>query len=290
MQTMSGITFGVMVQPLASFTQVEINNGQTTIPEVSFEDKNLPFRCSRCKAYINPHFQFTSDGKKATCNLCLYVNDVPPAYYCALNEFGVRNDKEHRSELQYGAYTFTAPTIFTEKEPSRQRYVFLLDSSIFSIQSGFFHQVLNSLKYCIDSLPQDQNIEVCLITYDTSLTFYSVNANCEISLLHVGDIKDAFIPLPLSRLMLDVVKDRDRLNTVLDKVISMYSGQEQPTAQRAKYANQVCTGAALQACCNFLSQSGKCALNIFTVSRRRQNLSLFLFDQQLRRRCRSAAT
>ena len=117
----------------------------------------------------------------------------------------------------------------------------MLDSSIFSIQSGFFHQVLNSLKYCIDSLPQDQNIEVCLITYDTSLTFYSVNANCEISLLHVGDIKDAFIPLPLSRLMLDVVKDRDRLNTVLDKVISMYSGQEQPTAQRAKYANQVCT-------------------------------------------------
>ena len=75
------------------------------------------------------------------------------------------------------------------------------------------------------------------MTYDTQLTFYNVNTACEISLLHVGDVKDAFIPLPLSKLMLDIHKDRERLNAVIDKVISMFSQEEQPSVQRAKNAN-----------------------------------------------------
>jgi len=32
MQTLSGVTFGVMVQPLAQLTQVEIDNGMTELP------------------------------------------------------------------------------------------------------------------------------------------------------------------------------------------------------------------------------------------------------------------
>jgi hypothetical protein len=99
MQTLSGLTFGVMVQPLAALSQLELNNGLEPLPEINYEDVNGPFRCNRCKGYVNPHFQFTSEGRKANCNLCLYQNDVPPGYFCALNEYGVRNDKEIRNEL-----------------------------------------------------------------------------------------------------------------------------------------------------------------------------------------------
>lgn len=86
----------------------------------------------------------------------------------------------------------------------RSRHAFLLDCSIFAIESGFFHQVLTSIKSCIDSLPQDEAIGVAIVTYDTQLTFYQVATSGEISLMHVGEVEDPFIPLPLSRLMMDV--------------------------------------------------------------------------------------
>jgi hypothetical protein len=78
---------------------------------------------------------------------------VPADYICALNEYGIRNDKGMRNELNFGAYTFKAPAIFTHKEPVKQRFVFLLDTSIYAIESGFYHQVLTSLKTCLSSIP-----------------------------------------------------------------------------------------------------------------------------------------
>lgn len=29
-----------------------------------------PLRCHRCKAYVNPYFQFDGSRKLATCNIC----------------------------------------------------------------------------------------------------------------------------------------------------------------------------------------------------------------------------
>ena len=35
-----------------------------------------PLRCGRCKAYINPAFQFTENGRKCVCNFCQFPNMV----------------------------------------------------------------------------------------------------------------------------------------------------------------------------------------------------------------------
>ena len=64
--------------------------------------------------------------------------------------------------------------------------------------------MLTSIKSCLDSLPEDETIEVSIVTYDTQLTFYQVATSGEITLMHVGEVEDPFIPLPLSRLMMDV--------------------------------------------------------------------------------------
>ena len=62
------------------------------MPLVDFAEDG-PFRCNRCKAYANPHFKFTNDGRKATCNLCLYTDTEVPAYYfCSLDGHGNRLD------------------------------------------------------------------------------------------------------------------------------------------------------------------------------------------------------
>ncbi len=83
--------------------------------------------------------------------------------------------------------------------------------------------MLTSLKTCIDSLPVDQNIEICLFTFDTAITFYNVGPSGEISLLHVGEVDDPFIPLPLNRLLLDIGKDREKIDTVIDKIFNMFT-------------------------------------------------------------------
>ena len=70
MQTQSVIPFGVMIQPLAQPTQYDYAEGYGDIPLVDFLEDG-PLRCNRCKAYVNPGFQFTQEGRKATCNLCL---------------------------------------------------------------------------------------------------------------------------------------------------------------------------------------------------------------------------
>lgn len=40
-------------------------------------------RCRRCRAYVNPFFQFTNGGRKMVCNVCHSQNDVPPAQTAA---------------------------------------------------------------------------------------------------------------------------------------------------------------------------------------------------------------
>ena len=92
MQNTSQIPFGVIVQPLAELTPLEYQEQQQDIPYVDYGEEG-PFRCYRCKAYVNPYFNFVDHGAKAVCNLCSFSNDVPVNYQSALNEFGQRKDR-----------------------------------------------------------------------------------------------------------------------------------------------------------------------------------------------------
>ena len=105
-----------MIQPFADPTAYDYAEETGGIPEVSYLNEG-PFRCSRCKTYVNPYFTWLQDGKKASCNICFYENDVPATYFCTLNEFGQRLDKENRPELMYGTYDIVAPQNFKQREP-----------------------------------------------------------------------------------------------------------------------------------------------------------------------------
>ncbi len=83
------IPFGFLVQPLAEPTQYDYQYSETQgeIPYIDYGEEG-PFRCSRCKAYVNPYFAFKDGGLTAECNLCNFLNQVPTTYQSALNEFG----------------------------------------------------------------------------------------------------------------------------------------------------------------------------------------------------------
>lgn len=83
--------------------------------------------------------QFIEGGIKAVCNLCSYTNEVPMNYQSALNEFGQRKDRLQRPELLYGTYEFKAPSAYSARKPMLPHYVFAIDVSATSLQSGLFH-------------------------------------------------------------------------------------------------------------------------------------------------------
>lgn len=53
-------------------------------------------RCSGCRSYVNPFFEFSSHGRQMQCNLCLLVQSVPAYYVAPLNEEGKRVDLHER--------------------------------------------------------------------------------------------------------------------------------------------------------------------------------------------------
>ena len=70
MQNTSQIPFGFIVQPFAEPYPHEYEEElQGQIPYVDYGDEG-PFRCYRCKGYVNPFMEFVDGGTKAQCNLC----------------------------------------------------------------------------------------------------------------------------------------------------------------------------------------------------------------------------
>ena len=78
-------------------------------------------------------------------------------------------DRDRRAELMYGTYDIKAPPNFSIRSPLMPTYVFMLDCSIHAYETGFFHQCLQSIKSCIDTMPYPEVTTVCLATYDVTL-------------------------------------------------------------------------------------------------------------------------
>ena len=73
---------------------------------------------------------------------------------------------------------------------------------------------------------QPEKTKVCVATYDQSITFYTLaDADAEPQVYQLGDVTDPFIPLPASKLLMNVAEDGERLNALLDKIYNMY-GEE----------------------------------------------------------------
>ena len=58
---------------------------------------------------------------------------------------------------------------------------------------------------------------------------------------------------------MEIVNDREKIDVVIDKIYNMQSNATSggQTTNRARFANQVCTGAAIAACTKLLEGNGK---------------------------------
>lgn len=94
---------------------------------------------------------------------------------------------------------------------------------------------------------------MCFITYDINLHFYNLpeDPNGEPSIIWVGEVQDPFVPMPKEKMMLNLVKDRERIDAFLDKLVNIHQ------LETKKYQSHfLCTGAAISAAKQLLHDNG----------------------------------
>ena len=209
----SGLPLGLCVQPLAP---------NLAVPEVNFGETGI-VRCKRCRAYINPFVSWLENGRRWGCNLCGFANDVPASYFCATDEHGRRTDAASRIELSCGSIEMEAPTEYMVRSPQPPVYVFLFDVSYNAVSNGLLAAACEAARDALAVLAENDRTQVCIITYDNQVHFYSLRATASgPNMLVCADIADVDLPVPAEELLVNLVQEQDLVEGLLERLPDMH--------------------------------------------------------------------
>ncbi|VWU52519.1 protein transport protein Sec24A, partial [Hepatocystis sp. ex Piliocolobus tephrosceles] len=243
------VPLGFVIQPLA-----QIPDGYPELASVNFGNSTV-VRCKKCRTYINPFVQFEAGGKKWNCNMCYNVNDTPQFYYVPLDEKGKRKDLFQRPELCTGSVDFIAPSDYMIRPPQPPVYLFLIDVTVTSVNSGLLDVVCDTIKKLLpkkdstnaNTTPSGSNNNkrttfdsrtlIGIMTFDSTIHFYNLNSNLkQTQMLVVSDIQDAFIPLA-EDILVNVYECQNVISNLLDNL---------PNIWRNNKISDSCAGNALK--------------------------------------------
>ncbi|KAF9113401.1 COPII coat Sec23p-Sfb3p heterodimer component [Mortierella sp. AM989] len=216
----SQLPMGLVIQPLA-----QLRADEAPIETVDFGESG-PARCNRCHAYINPYMIFTNGGQRFVCNMCLFENEVEPGYFCNLDMNGRRCDLDQRPELRNGTVEFAVPKEYWNKTPMAAAYVFAIDVSWNSVQSGMLQQCVTGIKSAI----WDANgisrlapgVQIGILTYDKNVHFYNLSHSLEqAQMMVVPDVADIFVPLS-DGFLVDPVTSQGIVESMLDMIPQIF--------------------------------------------------------------------
>jgi protein transport protein SEC24 len=219
------IPLGLVVQPLAT-----IPDRENTLHLVD-HGAGGPLRCNRCKTYINPFVRFVDGGRKYLCPICQCSNDVLQEYFCHLDHSGVRIDAASRPELTYGSVEYVATADYCKdgRLPKPPAYIFLIDVSAASVNSGLLPLLSQNILTVLERLPDageegGSPILVGLATYDTVLHFYNLNSNlAQPGMMVVADTADVFVPM-VDGFLVNAKEARGVMESLLSQLPQMFSG------------------------------------------------------------------
>jgi len=82
---------------------------------------------------------------------------------------------------------------------------------------------MESLKVILDYIPCAERTNIGVITYGNTVQLYSC-VSSEASSVYMCDIMNPFCPLPKSAFMFNIVKERNKLESVFGKISRLYDG------------------------------------------------------------------
>ena len=216
------LPLGALVSPLAA----PVAEGATVVARAQ-GPYYAPVRCARCGAYVNPHTEFTRDGKAMKCPVCRTESDVPDWYFSPLDMNGTRADASARPELRLGTVeydvtdipTYALPSSYIGKQAPKSKdkivktkaklkerqkeasefLCFVIDVSGRALLSGLVSLVASTLRQAICDGTIDQHAQVAFITYNKAVHFWELGGARKRPALHT--VLDPSTPLlPRGRL------------------------------------------------------------------------------------------
>ena len=231
------IPIGVIISPSSIYTK------KGEFPLISYGEDNEVPRCKNenCKAFVNPFIKII-DNDKWQCNICKAVNKMEDNFY--------KNDeeKEAKIELNNGSYEFLLNKSYwkNNRPPNKLNYYFVIDISHKSIESGFAQCSLEIIKDCVinnyfynyDSFP----IKICLITYDTSVHFYSINEKSNQFTMYCtneNNEKDLFVPTFRDNLLVSLKENKNKLVQIIESIQNNIYNQSTQKEKKEKNATKI---------------------------------------------------
>ena len=214
------VPIGLIISPTSSFAQ------EGDIPILNYGENNDVPRCKneKCKAFINPYVKFVNNSENWECNLCKCINKTEDYYFKYIDNNGMSINKDTKIELNNGTYEYILNKSYWKNDriPNTPIYYFLIDISYKAVQSGFSQCVLETIKDCINNNYfygyEIFNIKICIITYDNSIHFYSVNPNAnQFTMLSVND-QDIFIPTNKNNLLINLKENKNKIIQIIESI------------------------------------------------------------------------
>ncbi|CCE63285.1 hypothetical protein TPHA_0E01930 [Tetrapisispora phaffii CBS 4417] len=232
------LPLGLTIQPFAKLIPNE------NIPLVESTQESGPLRCNRCRAYVNPSFQFTYDSS-VVCNICKMRTKLSNEHFAPLGPDGNRSDMGARPDLYKGCVDFAVPDIYNCKAgeaPLPLHYVFLIDVSLIANENGSSLAAVEGVRSAIEYIGDFQpKCKVAIISYDSKLKFYNLSPELASAQEYViTEINDVFLPFYEGLF----VRPNDSTKTINDTLrkISQYI-----TMDKFSHVPHVCYGSALEA-------------------------------------------
>ena len=231
------IPIGVIISPSSIYTK------KGEFPLISYGEDNEVPRCKNenCKAFVNPFIKII-DNDKWQCNICKAVNKMEDNFY--------KNDeeKEAKIELNNGSYEFLLNKSYwkNNRPPNKLNYYFVIDISHKSIESGFAQCSLEIIKDCVinnyfynyDSFP----IKICLITYDASVHFYSINEKSNQFTMYCtneNNEKDLFVPTFRDNLLVSLKENKNKFVQIIESIQNNIYNQSTQKEKKEKNATKI---------------------------------------------------
>ena len=238
------IPLGAVLRPLAPETD---DATESSIPTVQPGTAGI-VRCKRCRTYINAFVTWSEHGRRWRCNICAQINDCPSAYFCHLDELGLRRDRFERPELSHSVVEFVAPAEYMVRPPQEPTYFFVMDTSATAVRSGMLASTAAAIKASLDDLPGGTRTKIGFITFDNAVHYYNLSPElANPQMLVVSDLKELFVPLP-DHLLVNLQESRAVVESFLDNLPLMFV--------KNPVVSQSCLGPALKAAFTIMKQIG----------------------------------
>ena len=145
---------------------------------------------------MNPFINWVN-GYTWICNLCITENPLD------------EHLQDFKTKLNVGSYEFSANASYTDRPPMPPTYLFIIDTSQNSIDSGFFISIIETIRYIFTNnlFSNVDRTKVGFITYDNTVNFFKFNVNNKSGsdlpqMFRVNDFSDeeSFLPVPVNKI------------------------------------------------------------------------------------------